>query len=78
MTTKSKPSGVAPRSATKKVGTKQPAGRFVLSRQEQTKLMVRHLKSLESSDKKAATKILQRAGILDAEGQLAEPYCSAA
>lgn len=74
-TTKAKAKGAVATVAIKKARTKkQVSARYVLSRQEQSAFMVEHLKNIAGSDKKAATRILQRAGILDDEGKLAAPY----
>lgn len=73
-----RPAGLTTKPRAKKMSAGKVVGRVVLSKEEQTAHMVKHLKSLESSNKKQALVILQRAGILDKNGELAAPYRAAA
>jgi hypothetical protein len=52
-------------------------GSHELSRQEQSERMIKHFDELAKCDEKTAIKVLQRAGILDKNGDLAKMYRSA-
>jgi|GEM_PF-6705013 len=53
-------------------------GRYVLSEDEQHAVMLRRIEELKNSDRATKIKFLQKAGVVDKEGKLAEPYRCAA